>query len=1008
MRVRRTVALVALARGGLSALGPDCLAETGPPSNSPPVFATRTWTADHGLPQNTVQALCQTRDGFLWVGTRFGVARFDGVEFRAFRAANVPELAEASVSAIAEDGRGVLWVGTLDGLVRMEEGRFWRVTALDGRRVWAVWPAPDGSIWCGLNEGLARWKDNLLESVPLPADTSGRVRSLAPLPDNGLLVTTLAEWLRFDLRTRAFTPWLPPEWPPDGPESRLTASTAEAWRSEPLPVHSPAELARAYFAPDVRSAGGNDWGPRMTADGAGGWWAVNTRRQLYHLGARRPVRIAPGRDDVFSEVLCAAEDREGNVWLGTAVAGLTRLRARRLEHFQLGDGEEAACFTVGATAAGVVWAAAKTRLLRWEAGRVESYSLPFAQPVHQIFSLLPEGEDTLWLARDRAGLFRWQAGVLEDFSQRTGVVEERLRVLARTRDGALWVGGRSGLVRWDGTNALRWGASEGLPHPDVRAIHEDRAGRLWVATHGGGVAVREGAGFRAITTRDGLSHDVQWGFLEDGSGALWIYGQQGLTRVRGASLAVVTSAHGLFDDLTNQMLEDDAGDFWLGCNRGLYRVRGEDLHAVADGRRATVECAVFGAEDGLPVAETNGENQPAGARAADGALWIPTPVGVVRVVPALVPRREVPPPLSLEYARTEVLSLYEQGRANPELRRAADGALRLPPGTARIVDFRFTAPSFAAPERVRFRHRLVGYGTNWIEAGSRRETHYTNLRPGRYRFEFTACNDHGVWNPEPAAFAFELAPHFWETRGFPAVLAGAALLGGWGLHRLRLRLIRRRLALENELGLARERERIARDMHDDVGAGLTQIGLLTERAARTGADELPPLLDRIAEASREAAQSMDEIVWAVNPRNDRLEHLANYVCQFAREYLEPTGLRCRLEVPALLPDLPVPSDVRHHLLMALKESLNNAVRHAAATEVTVELHWADGSLRLAVTDNGRGFAAEVPAHPRPGGGNGLANLRRRAEAIGGRCVIESRPGHGTRVELGLRLQGAAR
>ncbi|MBK9140097.1 MAG: ATP-binding protein [Verrucomicrobia bacterium] len=970
-------------------------------------FNARTWTADHGLPQNAVQALCQTRDGFLWVGTRFGLARFDGVEFRRFSASNVPELAEASVSALAEDVGGGLWVGTLGGLLRFDQGRFHRVPELEGRRVWAVWRAPTGELWLGLNEGLARWEPNLLEVFSPPPPFSGRVRSLVPLETGELLVTTLTEWLRFDLGSKTFHPWLPREWTEEG-EATPPVKPDTVWRVEIPRAKSPADLAELVFSHGGRGNSGNTWGPRMIPDGHGGWWAVSADRKLIHLGSQGPRRLAPPREDVFSELLCALPDREGGLWLGTSVAGLTRLRLRYFEHFAFGEGEEAACFTVTAEPDGTVWAASKTRLLRWRAGQTELLPLPFASPMNQIFCVLPDATGGVWIAQDRVGLFRWRDGRLEDHSEPAGAAGTRLRVLARTRDGALWLGGRNGLSRWDGNAATRYGLENGLPHLDVRAVHEDRSGRLWVATFGGGVAWREATQFRALRAVHGLSHDIQWGFLEDRTGALWVYGLRGLNRLREGHLAVITREHGLFDDLTNQMIEDEAGDFWLGCNRGLYRVRGEDLHAVADGRQPSLECTVFGAGDGLPVAETNGENQPAGARAADGALWIPTPVGVVRVVPAQVPRREVPPTLHLEFARTESLALLADGRMNPALKRTKSDTIRVPPGAARVLEFRFAAPSFAAPERVRFRHRLVGYEREWVEAGSRRETHYTNLRPGAYRFEFTACNDHGVWNPDPVAFAFVLLPHFWQTPGFYAL--AAAILGaiGLGAHQWRVRLVRRRLRLERQLALARERERIARDMHDDVGAGLTQIGLLTARAAHPGgpAGEVGKLLDRIAETSRDTAQAMDEIVWAVNPRNDRLDHLANYVCQFAREYLEPSGIRCRLEVPSLLPAWPVSSTARHHLLMVLKEALANAVRHARATEITVSLGFAAGELRLVIADDGRGFSPAVPAAGQAPGGNGLVNLHRRAAALGARCHIHSRPGEGTCVELVVGLPGS--
>ncbi|MBL9173927.1 MAG: hypothetical protein JNL10_10370 [Verrucomicrobiales bacterium] len=989
-------------RGGRPVLGLVLLLLFPPAPACAEDFSSRSWTTDHGLPQNCVQALCPGRDGFLWVGTRYGLARFDGLEFRTFATGNEPELAEASVTALGEDGRGGLWIGTPGGLLHWSGGRFTREPLLSGRRIWAILPGPGDEVWLGITGSVARLQSGHLDLIPIPDSAHAGVRSLEWLEDGRMVVTSLAGWLTLDLPTRRFTPWFPAV--PTGPATAEPAAAGRAtWRRIPIAAHSPESITREFFTPGERTVSDHTWGPRLTPDGRGGWWVVTLRRQLVHMGPEGVARIEPPQADVFHEVLCTARDAEGGLWIGTPVAGLIRLHPRPFEHHLVGEGEQAPCFSVAASSDGSIWAASKERLLRWREGRSELFPIALPNPNRQILSLLPDSSEAVWLSRDRTGLFRWTPRTLEDLSPALGLDGDRIRALARTRDGALWVGSQTGLTRWDGTAVQRFGAPDGLPHADVRAIHEDRTGRLWVATHGGGAAWRDGDRFRRFSVEEGLNDPYVWGFLEDRTGALWIYGRRGLTRVLGNRATVVTRAHGLLEDLTNQMFEDAAGDFWLGCNRGLYRVRGEDLHAVAEGRQSTLECAVFGSEDGLPVAETNGESQPAGARAPDGSLWFPTPVGAVRVQPARVPRHETPPPVLMEWAGTESLPLLEDGRENPQLRRTPDGTLLLPPGSARVLTLRFVAPSFAAPERTRHRHRLVGYESDWIE-GRSREALYINLRPGRYRFEVTACNDHGVWNPVPAAFSFELAPQWWETPAFPPVAIGTAVLLGWGIHWGRLRFVRRRLALEGELRLARERERIARDMHDDVGAGLTQIGFLTERASRTGGEPVAPLMGRIAEATRQTAQAMDEIVWAVNPRNDRLEPLANYVCQYAREFLSTPDIRCRLQVPALLPDVPVPSTVRHHLLMMLKECLSNVARHSGATEVTVELDWNRGTLRLAVSDNGRGFEGADAPRPRPGGGSGLANLRRRAEALGGRCSIESRPGSGTRIEVTLALE----
>jgi signal transduction histidine kinase len=305
---------------------------------------------------------------------------------------------------------------------------------------------------------------------------------------------------------------------------------------------------------------------------------------------------------------------------------------------------------------------------------------------------------------------------------------------------------------------------------------------------------------------------------------------------------------------------------------------------------------------------------------------------------------------------------------------------------------------------VRFRCWLEGSEVGWVDAGKRRDVNYTFVPPGDYVFHVTACNNNQVWNEQGVSFAFRVLPHFWQTGWFRAItIVGLVVMaGGLTWFETRRRMHRRIERLERRRALDRERARIANDIHDDLGASLTQITLLSQ-SARDELDNAPQAaarVDRIYAKARELTRAMDEIVWAVNPQHDTLDSLAIYLGKFAQDYLRAAGIRCRLHVPEQLPDRPLTADLRHNLFLAVKEALNNIVKHASATEVQVTLTLAENSFAWEVEDNGHGFSsADAPRESldRLASGNGLANMRGRMESVGGSCDVKSAPGAGTRV-----------
>jgi signal transduction histidine kinase len=422
----------------------------------------------------------------------------------------------------------------------------------------------------------------------------------------------------------------------------------------------------------------------------------------------------------------------------------------------------------------------------------------------------------------------------------------------------------------------------------------------------------------------------------------------------------------------------------------VFRVGKDALNAFAEGKRRRVEGTVFGRSDGLPSAECNGTIQPAGWKSRDGRLWFPTVKGVAVIDPANIPRTSRVPPVRIE-------RLLLDGRE-----AAMTGMLRVEPGVQR-VEIQYTALSFVSPEQVQFQYRLEGLDDAWVKAEQERMAHYTHLPAGDYRFRVRAANSDGVWNEAGASLTFVVLPPWWQTWWFItlSVLASVGLVGGSArVHAVRK--YRRRMAeLERAHALERERARIARDMHDGLGASLVKISLLGEitESQIDNPDTLRTNLGKMIQTARESVRDMDEIVWAVNPKNDTIENLAGYLCQFAREHFDLAGIRLHLDVPTELPSSLLSAEKRYQLFLAAKEVMTNIVKHAHATEVALELRVDGSQLSIRIRDNGRGLPAEPPRRQ----GQGRKNLQERLAALGGEVECTSEPKKGTQFILRLPL-----
>ena len=572
----------------------------------------------------------------------------------------------------------------------------------------------------------------------------------------------------------------------------------------------------------------------------------------------------------------------------------------------------------------------------------------------------------------------------------------------------LWIGTLTGVLCYQNGKLERFNEIAGQPFGDVRAIAADKSGGRWFGTAGDGLVRLQDENFHRFKKAAGLSSDFIECLHFADDGALWIgtFGG-GLDRFKDGKFSVISREQGLPNGVVGHIESDGRGYLWMSSYAGILRAREMDLNGCADGKINEVPFLTYGIADGLPTLECSEGLQSAGAKTADGRLWFPTAKGLVAVDPAGVLFNPLPPPVRIEAMRVDDKRWAAGTGASP---------VKIPPGRHRI-EFEYTGLSFVAPEKVRFKCRLENFDVDWSDVGAKRVATYNYIPPGRYTFQVVACNNDGVWSETGATLTFAVLPHFWQTAwfrflgGLAVILAAGAVI--WGDARRRMR--RRLEKLERERAMERERARIAQDIHDDLGASLTRIAMLTEsvRGEAHVPEPVAKILNRIFGTARELTLAMDEIVWAVNPRHDTLDSLANYLNRFAHDYLSEARIRCRLDVPLQLPALPVMAETRHNLFLAFKEALHNVVQHGAATEVHVDLKLESAQLWLRVADDGRGFDPANPAEGRAmagriARGNGLANMRRRLTDIGGTCEIRSEPGRGTTVTLTVPMHDNGR
>jgi signal transduction histidine kinase/streptogramin lyase len=695
------------------------------------------------------------------------------------------------------------------------------------------------------------------------------------------------------------------------------------------------------------------------------------------------------------------------MWSGTG-AGLVMLRPSNIETIAPPDGwKNRAVLSVCAGKNNSLWIGTEgAGLYRFLNGGWSNFDTPQGLMNSYVWSVAEDSGGRLWAGTWGGGLFV-QNGDLFARAPGTERFNAPMPALLWLKD-ALWIGSGDGLLRYQNGIASRVGENGGEKSRGVRAIAADSQGAIWCGTAGNGLIRLQNETVQQFTRTNGLSSDFVECLHFDGEGALWLgtFGG-GLCRMKNGHFSVINRDQGLPNDIVGDIESDGLGYLWMSSYSGIIRVSEADLNLCADGKLAEVPCLTYGINDGLPTLQCSEGLQPAGCKTADGRLWFATAKGLVAVDPAGVRTNALPPPVRIETLSVDDQQLVLQNVHDP---------LKVPPGRHRL-EFQYTGLSFAVPEKVRFKCRLVNFNSDWVDAGTKRLASYNYIPPGKYTFQVIACNDAGIWNQTGASIGFEMLPYFWQTAWFRSLTISALIAACCGLvwFETRRRMRRKLERAERQRDIERERSRIAQDIHDDLGAQLTRITMMSESARSNLSDpsKVAAGLGRIYTTAHELTRSMDEIVWAVNPRHDTVESLVAYLEKFAHDWLAGAGIRCRLDIPLQHPEWRLTSEMRHNLFLACKEALHNVVKHSGATEVYIRFAIHSGSLVLEIEDNGRGFdpatraLASTGAQRRIPGGNGLENMAHRLSAIGGTYDLQSSPGKGTKIVLTVPFKALA-
>lgn len=953
-----------------------------------PQFELKSWDRRDELPAALISHVQRSANGYLWLTSEKGLVRFDGVRFHVIPVDPIPGLQSNKVTTLLADTNRDLWLGTAKGVFRCVDATMTDVQPVlntPQTNVRALARDPTGSVWAlsGTNDltHIVNGKATPERRLPaglyrtLTCDVEGSV--LVSGPSDAYVITQTAVTKLPDGITRQLKP-----------DITSASRTGGFWVSGGTTVGRLTETNKEFRLDWTDGSGAAPQTPisALVEDRAGRLWA-GTRLGAIHclipgIGWRE---ITPKRSRSLGGISCLYEDEEGLVWAGTIAGNLHQIKPRLFNLLSLPTiTQDNVPQTVCVAHDGTVWVGTDGNgIYRFKDEVFTRIPIPSQSSNATVMAIFEDRDNQLWFGT-LSGLFRLETNHLKPELE-SAIHSQPVPALFQDREGALWFGTVGAVIRKRGEEIKTYALGNPGHDKEVRAIAAGR-NEIWVGTRSGGLFhIRKDK----VEHANKFQRPAVESLYRDNDGALWIGSvARGLYRMKGGNLRYWSRTDGFPSDWVHSIVEDSNGILWLSSNDGVFGVAKSTLLASKHGGSPLSLIQVAASEvENWSV----GSGQPSSAQSPDGRLWFPVGHGVLSFNPKELLRKRALLPVMIESVKVD----------DVERPFSSSKPLEIYTGMKRL-EFRYTIADLDSPGRLKFRYQLEGQDERFIDGSAQRNATYGALGPGTYHFRVTCSGSANDMIETANPLTVIVKPHYYETRSFQASV-GFLLLGlvATTAHFVGRAKLRRKLErLEMQQAMEKERRRIAQDLHDDLGSGITEIMLLSELAKTDGNvphAEIRSQLNGITEKARQVATAMDEIVWTVNPKNDSLPDLASYLADHAREFLRSANVSCRIDMMENLPVITVTAQQRHNLFLSVKEALNNAIKHSGAKEVWLRITWRDNRLNVTVEDNGCGFTDEAER------GNGLGNMLARMESIQGHAEIMTEPGKGSRISFVLPL-----
>jgi signal transduction histidine kinase/ligand-binding sensor domain-containing protein len=927
-------------------------------------YAHTAWRVRDGFAKGFIYSIAQTPDGYLWLGTEFGLLRFDGVRAVAWTPPK-GQLPSNNIPTLLVTHDGTFWIGTTKGLASWKDGKLTTYWELNGSRISALLEDRTGTVWIATGEPRI-FGENV---GPINADSEGKF------------------WVGLEKGSGKWKSGPPKSFEMPGSEYGLPR----------LEEHEKSAL----LSSDRRVTGPVNWqigrakASQILRDRDGGVWLGTPDRGLIHFHQ--------GRTDVFSEadglsgdtVTALLQDQEGDIWAVTT-NGIDRFREYAVPNISIKQGLSS-INTVSIVGAkdGSVWVATSNGLNRWKDGRIGVLLRPGSSQHPGASEGVPYS-----MFEDSGGRL-WFSTVLEFGYLRSGrfvpvreVPGGRVVSMAEAPSGHLWLAkqdyGLFHLIQGRVVEKIRWAALGHNDHARVVVADPSQHG-VWLGFSGGGVSYfADGAIRKSYSAANGLGAGRVNSLRFGPRGALWVATENGLSRIKNDHVTTLTSKNGIPCDTVHWSMDDTDHFVWVYTACGLLRIPQPELDAWVDDPSKLVQATLFDFSEGVRTHSNVPVVQDV-TKASDGRIWYVDYDGVSVIDPPHLPFNKIPPPVHIEQVTADGKT-YE-----------AENGLRLPAGIRNLA-IDYTALSLVAPEKVHFRYKLEGQNRNWHEVVNDREVQYTNLPPGNYHFRVMACNNSGVWNEEGAVLDFSIAPAYYQTTWFGLALVVLFLALLWAAYMFRVRQLAMQFNRTLEARVS-ERTRIARDLHDTLLQSFQGLLLRFQSASKllpARPEEAKQRLDNAIDQAAAAITEGRDAVQGLRASATETNNLANGIIAIAEELTEASS---SVDAPAI--DVQVEGAprnlnpvVRDEACRIAGEALRNAFRHAQAQRITVEIRYDKRQFRLRVHDDGKGLDEET-IQRQPAGHFGVRGMHERSEVIGGRLEVWSRPDSGTEVELSI-------